>query len=388
MPVKSIRLAVLFVLAGIACNLHAQSIIIPNWINLPQDTIVKNQLIKSLNGFLSQKEKSNKDNTYVLKECLLETSDLLDEIKGMGQNAKKQDKDFYKCYLTNLIKVDADNYIVQFSNIGVDDNTPRLRASFKLRAKRVGDEFHFYSPLKQNTIAWKIKKYSNLICYYKDTINLADAKAYKSKLDFYNKKLKAPVLPVIFYFCDNFTEVQQILGIEYKADYNGATDNNLTSTEDNMSLMVNGSTKDQERFNAHDLWHERLHAVMDRAIINRPVDEGCAYLYGGSWNYTWDEVLTKFKKYAADSPNADWLKLYAETTAYDPGSRPLITAYALNALIVQKIEREKGFASVLELLSCGPREKRDANYFKALEKLTGITQANFNTAMWALIKGS
>ena len=388
MPVKSIRLAVLFVLVSVACSLHAQSVIVPTWVNLPQDTIVKNQLINSLNGFLSQKENPNKDNTYVLKECLLETSDLLDEIKGMEQNAKKQDKDFYKCYLTNVIKVDVNNYIVQFSYIGVDDNTPRLRASFKLRAKRIGDEFHFYSPLKQNTIAWRVKKYNDLTCYYKDTINLADAKAYKSKLDFYNKKLKTPVLPIIFYFCDDFTEVQQVLGIEYKADYNGVTDNNLTSTENNMSLMVNGSNKDHERFNAHDLWHERLHAVMDRAIINRPVDEGCAYLYGGSWNYTWNEALTKFKKYAADNPNADWLKLYTETTAYDPGDRPLITAYALNALIVQKIEREKGFASVLELLSCGPREKGDANYFRALEKLTGITQANFNTAMWALIKGS
>ena len=48
-------------------------------------------------------------------------------------------------------------------------------------------------------------------------------------------------------------------------------------------------------------------------MINRPVDEGCAYLYGGSWGYTWEEVLTRFKNYLAANPNADWLTLYTES---------------------------------------------------------------------------
>ena len=62
--------------------------------------------------------------------------------------------------------------------------------------------------------------------------------------------------------------------------------------------------------------------------------------------------------------------------------------YVLNALIVQKIEKEKGFPAVLELLGCGKREKGDENYFKALEKITGITKANFNTSMSEFIKKS
>jgi hypothetical protein len=60
--------------------------------------------------------------------------------------------------------------------------------------------------------------------------------------------------------------------------------------------------------------------------------------------------------------------------------------YFLNALIAQKIEKEKGFASVMELLGCGKREKGDENYFKALEKTAGVTKANFNNAMQDLIK--
>ena len=56
-------------------------LVVPANITLPKDTIVSNRLIKSLNGFLAQKENPNKENTFVLNEDLLETSILLDEIK-------------------------------------------------------------------------------------------------------------------------------------------------------------------------------------------------------------------------------------------------------------------------------------------------------------------
>ena len=40
----------------------------------------------------------------------------------------------------------------------------------------------------------------------------------------------------------------------------------------------------------------------------------------------------------------------------------------------------------MELLTCGKLEKGDEKYFKALEKVSGITKANFNTAVWKLIQ--
>ena len=60
--------------------------------------------------------------------------------------------------------------------------------------------------------------------------------------------------------------------------------------------------------------------------------------------------------------------------------------YVLNALIAQKLEKEKGMPAVLELLSSGKREQGDANYFRTLEKLTGISKADFNTRMSELVK--
>jgi hypothetical protein len=382
---KPIRLVLLCVLLTVGIFCRAQKITSHSWINLPTDTVLRGKVINSLNAFLAQKEKSNKNNSYASTENFLETSALLDEMKGMEQNAVLKDANYYKCYLTNIVELDPDNFIVQLSYIGLNHNTPILRASFRLMAKRVGDVFNFYSPLIKNTQTWHTQKFGDITFHYKDTLNLPDAKAYQKKVNFYDAKLKAADNPIDYYYCDNFTEVQQLLGIDYKATYNGSRNNSLTADENHANLVVNGDD-DKHRFDPHDLWHERLRTVMNVSVINRPVDEGCAYLYGGSWGLSWEEVLVKFKQYATDHQNADWLNLYLTSANYAEGDQSLKIAYALNALIVQKIEREKGFGPVMELLKCGPRQKDDENYFTALKKVTGIDKTNFNTDMWELIK--
>ncbi len=383
MSIKPNRLAITLVLASFTFFASAQSIIISNGIRLPEDTVVKKQLINSLNGFLSQKEQPAKENKFVLKEDLLETSDLLDEMKGIEKNANAND--FFKPYLTNAVMLDERHFIIQLSYIGIMDNSPLLRASFKLLAKKEGEQFYFSSPLKQNTLAWKSKKHNGLTCYYKDILNLNDAKAYQKQVDLYDSKLKAPSMPIKFYYCDNLTEALQLMGVEYKADYNGSKNNSLSSHENDTVLVLNAGYSERSRFDPHDLWHERLRMVMNSAVINRPVDEGCAYLYGGSWGFTWQEIITKFKKFESENPNADWVSFYTENKLFDGKDKPMYVPYFLNALIVQKIEKEKGFAPVMELLGCGKREKGDENYFKTLEKITGITKANFNASMNELI---
>jgi hypothetical protein len=382
MFIKSTRFVLLCVLISLAFASRAQSITIPKWIRLPADTALQKKLISSLNAFLAQKEKPNKDNTYVIKEALPETSALLDEMKGLEQNEVLKDDNYYKSYLTNIVELDTDNFIVQLSYIGVNHTTPILRASITLMAKRVGKVFDFYSPLKQNTQSWKVKKFDNLTCYYKTDFDAEKAKAYQKMVYFYDKKLKIAESPVEFYYCSSFTEAMHLAGLEYKAAYNGQKNNSLSAYQNNTNLVINGEL--DNGFDPHDLFHDKLAIVMPNA--NRPVNEGCAYLYGGSWGYSWLTVLSKFKQYASTHPNADWLSLYLATANYEDGDKPLKTAYVLNALIVQKIEREQGFSKVMELLSCGPREKGDENYFAELKKLTGIDKENFNTKMIELIK--
>lgn len=386
MKARPIKFAATFLLSFSTIFSSAQSVIIPNGTRLPQDSIVKNQLINSLNEFLAQKEQPAKENPFVLKERLPETSALLDEMKGIERGPKTND--FFKPYLVSAIKLDDRHFMVQLSYLGVNDNTPILQAMFTLIAEKQGNQFYFSSPLKQNTVSWRSKKIKNITCFYKDTLNDEDVKAYDAASVFYDKKLKVDVLPTLVYYCDDFPEALQITGVNYHARYNGIKDNLLTADEKGIHLVINGWNAEKHRFDPHDMWHDKLRMVMNNDVINRPVDEGCAYLYGGSWGYTWPEIITKFKKYAADNPNADWLNLYIDSKNFEEGEKPLRVPYILNALIAQRIEKEKGFSQVMELLACGKREKGDENYFKALEKVSRITKANFNASVWELIKSS
>src|ERR1700744_4796698 len=279
---KFLRPVFTLLFVAIISPCFSQSIVVQSVIKMPPDTTIKNSLITSLNGFLREKERPNRRNEYVLSEDLRETSALLDEIKGMDKGAKK---DFFRCYLTNVTKVKNDTYQVQFSYLGLADSVPVLRSSFRLLAKRRGNKFYFDSPLKDNTFGWKTRPIDNVTFLYKDTLNLAEANAYVTAVNADDKMLNVPKQPITFYYCANFSEVQQLLGIDFKLDYNGIQYNALSSYENGGTLLVNGRSSAKNRFNAHDLWHERLHHVVRVDTINRPVDEGCAYLFGGSWEY-------------------------------------------------------------------------------------------------------
>src|SRR5581483_7526263 len=113
MHFKALGLIVISISVFFAVPVSGQSIIVPVMVSLTQDTLVENQLVTSLNGFLNKKDGPNKDNRYVLQEDLPETSVLLDELKNIEQSSKYNDKEFYKCHLTNFVKLDANNYLVQ-----------------------------------------------------------------------------------------------------------------------------------------------------------------------------------------------------------------------------------------------------------------------------------
>ena len=388
MNIKSVFVGALLISQISTSYGQANSFIVMPGITLPKDTATQSQLLSALNGFLSQKDKPGKENTYVLKANLLETSVLLDEMKKIEVNNEPKSPAFYKCYLTNAAPLNERDYLIQYSYLGISEATPVMRASFTILATKDGGQFRFSSPLKQNSLSWKTERLGNTTFHFKNSLNSTNARTYLAKVAEYDNKLKAPDHPTEFYCCDNFHEVLQLIGIDYKADYNGYSHNTLSGFENNTDLVLDGTlTSEFKDFDPHDLWHDRLHKVLSRDIINRPVDEGCAYLYGGSWGLGWKEILMKFKAYAASRQNADWVALYNESANFDEKApHPLRADFAINALLVQKIEREKGIGAIMELLSCGKKEADNANYFKALEKITGIGKSDFSSTVEKLIK--
>jgi hypothetical protein len=389
MKLKMIFNTIMLVMGALAIG-QSKPIIVPTNLNLPKDTITTNSLIKSLNGFLGKKEKPNKENTFILNENLLETSVLVDEMKEIEKSGKFKDNNFYKGYLNNVVQLDKNNFLVQFSYIGINENSPTLVASFELLAFKKENQFYFSSPLKRNTLSWKTKKIDNYVFHYKNDLNEKKVSEYAKTVTFFDEKLNSKNKKIEWYGCDDMPELLRSIGVSYKLDYNGRNSSTFTALENNSLLIVSGSSNSEfNSFDPHDLWHERLQNVIPRNITNKPIDEGCAYLYGGSWGISWKQILKTFKEKVSSNPKVDWLATYDDFFNFgETNQNNLLVPYVLNALLVEKIEKEKGFSSVLEFLSCGKYQKGNENYFISLEKLTGINKSNFNENIWTLINKS
>ncbi|MFC5044073.1 hypothetical protein ACFSTE_09195 [Aquimarina hainanensis] len=352
---------------------------------LPKDSIRTHKLLHSFEAFLSLKEKPNRENSYISPSHLLATSALLDELKHIEKSRRFEQDAFYHCYVNNIILIDATTYLLQFSYVGTHKETPVLRAVFSLLAEEQPDRFYFYSPLVSNTALWKTKKHESYTYHYQNEAVLEEAMAYTAQAKAYDQILNSDTqTPTTLYCAKNFNEVLRLMGIDYKADYNGYRYNTVTATENGHHLVIDGYLAATDRsFDPHDLWHSRARRVFPADRIHKAVDEGCAFLFGGSWGYSWEEILQKFKTFIAITPNPDWLALYKEGRDFgDETKKPLRVDYMINALLVQKIKKEEGFPAVVPLLNCG--KKKEA-YFPALKKATGITKKNFNTRISALI---
>jgi hypothetical protein len=372
------------------CILHAQSSTIglpPGVSRFLKDTLTQKQLLQSLDGFLSQKEEINSKNSYVWQPELPATSLLLDEIKGIERNTATKESHYYKAYLTNIVPMKDSLYLVQFSYMAQDSVAPRHKASFRLLARRAGTKFAFYSPLKRNCSGWKTRSEDKITFYYRDSINTKKTKEYSDYHHFYLKKLKLPQDSVAIYCCNDFQDVLQLSGVDYKADYAGRNRGALSASEDHKYISVNGNMfMDSQYFDPHDMWHDKLRMALPGVATNKAVDEGCAFLYGGSWGLSWEEIKTLFKTYHKQHPQSDWLQLYINGTDFKEGKEPLKVSYFLNALVVQDMEHKQGFDAVLQLLQCGKHEQGDVNYFSTLEKLSGITRENFNAHIDRLLR--
>ncbi len=361
-------------------------IINPN-ISLPNDSIVSKTLITSLNDFLIAAQKPNEENTLVYENEKIETFILLDEVNGIEISGKFKDDHFYKPYLTNLVALNSNQYLIQVSYLGAKEDIAYLRTSFEFIAHKVNSTFKFSSPLLKNTANWKVEKLGNNIFHYQNTINKTKLKEFIKLANTFDAKLKVANKITDFFCTDNMIELQKLIGVDYKSDYNGRLESTWSSTYGNRKLIVLGNGNASfNNFDPHDLFHDRLSLVIARNKVNKPIDEACAYLYAGSWGMTWKDIFVKFKTKVCINDKVDWLANYGKFENFgETQATHLMAEYVMNALIVKKIEKEKGFAGVWEFLNCGPYQKSNENYFAVLEKLTGISKANYNSKIWELI---
>lgn len=385
MSMKSFFSAALLVMAFLA-NAQTNSLRLNPNIVLPKDSVESNILTNSLNEFLLAAQKPNEDNKFVLDNQKIETFIQLDEINGIEKSGKYKDDFFYKPYLTNVVLQKDNTYLIQVSYIGTNENTAFLRATFEFIAHKTNNSFKFSSTLLKNTANWKVIKAGNEIFHYQNTINSDKVKEFSKLTSSFDNKLNVANRITDYYLCENLIEMQKLIGVEYKSDYNGKAESVWSSSFGDRKLIVFGNNNSTfNAFDPHDLFHDRLSLVIPRSNVNKPVDEGCAYLYGGSWGFSWKEIFKAFKEQIASNKSINWMEIKETPISFKTGNYSNTADYIVNALLVKKIEKEKGFAGVWELLKVGPFEKGNEKYYQVLEKLTGITKANYNEEIWELI---
>ena len=357
-------------------------------IQLPKDSVLTKSLLHSLNQFLLASQNANQENRFVLQSDKKETFVLLDEIKDLQKSKRFNNDYFYKPYLTNVVLLDSNKYLIQISFIGISESNAILNSTFEFIAQSDNDKFVFSSPLLRNTKDWKLYKIRNFSFFYKDTINKNLVLSLAKQTTSFEQKLQLANRNSTYYLCDDFVEMQKIIGLNYKLKFNGWNDDTVLSVSEgtNNLVILNKDEVSLNEYIGHDLWHDKLSEKISRSKIYKPLDEACAYLYGGSWGISWNEIFKMFKARVAINKNTDWKNVKENSLDFgDSKEKHLIADYVVNALIVKKIEREKGFSAVWEFLNCGKWEKGNEKYYQVLQKLTGITKENCNEKVWELI---
>ncbi len=368
---------------------QTSSLVVNQRVKLPEVSAEGESLVSSLGQFLNAMQLESNENDWIYKPQHLQTAILLDEIKGLGEKEVEEGKEekaeermVYRPHLTNAIPLDGGKYFVQVSYIGLEVGVPVIGAHVELIAHKDKRGYLFSSPLARNTKSWDSLRIENTTFYYRGAINLGKAKEYQSLAAAFDKRLDYAPKEIAFYFFEDDLEVQQSIGLPYKLEYNGESGSSRWRALLESREIYLTSKEKFDNFDPHDLWHNRLSKVKPRSEVNHAVDEGIATLYGGCWGLTWAEMFTAFQELIDVSEGTDWIDLRESKVSFETRGHSNPTDFMINALFVKRIEREKGFPGVWELLNAKGEEK----YFEALADLTGVTKENYNGRVWGLLK--
>jgi hypothetical protein len=287
------------------------------------------------------------------------------------------------------VSIDSEHYHIQLAYLGVKENVPSLRASFELIAHKQGNSFLFSSPLARNTKDWKTLTFGNVTFHYQNQVYQKLSEIHAKHIAEFDAKLKVNQ-PAEYYFCDDYedmTQLLQLIGVQYKADYNGLSLSTFNFAVDGKTIhFYHKELLQSGQLDLHNLFHARANLVIPEDKRNNSMICGCAYIYGGSYGISYEEIWHTFKTKLTNDKKTDWLKLYNEQYNFgESQEKHLLVTQMINALIIRKIEKEKGFSTVMDLFGSGNFIKEKVNFFKILEKVTGINEKNFNKEVWKLI---
>ncbi|MCD8193090.1 MAG: hypothetical protein LUD74_00775 [Tannerellaceae bacterium] len=336
--------------------------------------------------------KENEEFEYwIVPEEKLETKILTDQIQSITHN----DTTGVTPYLINLNFLDdKKSYLIQIAYISLINSQPVLKAIFEFVAYEKEDSYLFASPLLRNTQEWKTKTAGYLIFHYPNEMAERVIDQYISLVTVYDKKLGISKTTE-YYLCDDCQDMESFLrlcGILYQRAYNGNSwpMADFHFEEKIIALYSRGMLR-KEYVDPHDVFHGRANIVSPADVRNYYMICGYAYVCGGTWSGTWrvnwKEIKQRFKETLWNDKNVDWLNLYFDQYNFgESKERPIILTQFINALILETVEKEKGFADVMLLFKSGNMYQGRKQFFSVLEEITGINEVNFNDKVEEIIK--
>jgi len=371
----------------IGAKAQTDDLIIGKDIRLPKDSTVQINLLNSLNKFLYSVKENRGIDAWILPEEKAETQLLIDEI----QEFVIGDTIGIKPYLINSeLLNDKNSFSIQIAYLSQNDSQPLLKAIIEFIVYEKSGKFLFASPLLRNTKEWKIKIDGHLTFHYQNVIAEKMIDQYIRIAAGYDKKLGVNKASE-YYFSDNcqsLTDLMRLAGIHYKLDYNGYAWPMIDFYMEDKRIALYGQKWSRNDFvDPHDVFHSRASVAIPSAMQNHSMICGTAYVYGGSWGMSWNDIKKMFKERMIYDKKTDWLKLYFERYNFGKSQEEhlLITQF-INALLVEKIEKEQGFSAVMKLLSSGNIYTERERFFRILEEVTGVNEANFNRKVGVVIE--
>jgi len=330
--------------------------------NLVTDSLVRNELLSALDGFLTEKNNGSQGNSYIDSTYLKQDIEPFQHI----QNIEFFDGEhFFYPTLLRVMPLEGNDLLLKIAYMGTEQRTkkPILRMLFSLIAKKGQGRYYFYNPLEHYTRKWNKTKVGHILYTHANKLNFKEAKAMDKFNTWMARKLEMPVMDVKYYLFEDPEQLFKGMGYDF-------IENMYYSRTGGLAMYWNNTLFAGKNSARYD--HELVHFYTYRLFTNgtRIVHEGYATYLGGSGGKTLDELLPSVKQYIANHPDE---KITDMATDYYNRIPDVPFTYVLSALVCRDVEQRFGMEGIKKLFN----PKKDEDHFVHLKTVIGIDEAAF-----------
>ncbi|MES2830060.1 MAG: hypothetical protein V4687_18020 [Bacteroidota bacterium] len=334
------------------------------------DTNVQKALVKSLTGFLNEKDQGTQNNSYINPKYAKKNIEPFPFLHDIEMNGGVP---FYFPSLLRAIPLEDGSFLMKIAYMGVGgDNKPYLRIIASLIAKQAADRFYFYNVLDHYTQNWNKKQVGSISYTYSSKLDIKKAEAMNQFNLNFARKLQTPVLTVNYYKFEDPEQMYKAIGFDFHENMYASRVGGLAQYWTNTVYAGNNS----EQYD-HEVAHFYTYIAFPKGTKN--VHEGYATFAGGSGGKSLSELVPLAKKYIDAHPDKDITVLATDFYPYTPDVQ---LTYVLSAIVCRDIEKRFGMAGTKKLFN--PAEGDD--YFANLKKITGIDKNAFPAYIKQLLK--